>query len=108
MKTARRLSSAKDFWKPRKARGQCRRHDDARKDLQGREDKNYAKITKLLNRIKRVSFRRQIKMRVDEDCLQGGGKNFPRSGHEPPALGRGKQQYHIKQSGDQPPVDCPK
>ena len=45
MKTTRRLSSAKDFGKPRKARGQCRRHDDAGEDLQGREDKDYAEIT---------------------------------------------------------------
>src|SRR5689334_19310768 len=78
VKASGRLPAAHHFWKPRKPRTQRRRHHDASNNLKRRENENNETVGELLNRVERISLRRQSKMAVGHHSLPRRREDTPR------------------------------
>src|SRR5438874_13722709 len=95
VKTPGRLPAAKDFWKPGKPRTQRRRHHNTGNNLKRRENENNETVGELLNRIERISLRRQSKMEIVHYSLPRRRKDIPRCWHEAPPLGGREKQDDV-------------
>jgi len=77
VETARRLPATQDSGKSREPRTQRRRHHDSGNNLKRRQNENNETAGELLDRIERISLRRQSKMEIGHEILPRGWEDGP-------------------------------